>query len=679
MGRKKIITSWLEKCWQFLLSRRGPTIKSADKGIFDPYLPISSLKPLSADYTAAGEQPLEESLIQETDLSSEQSPEKRGFVVFRLVVIAIVATLAIRLIDLQIVLGQQNYSLAQGNRLKTELVPAPRGLFYDRNGVPLVSNVPNFSVVLEAGAVPRKASDKANYIDHLASVLSQDPTTLGSKIKSEANLGEIGLAENLSRDEALSLQLKLNDADINGVSLVALPVRQYTSTVADLGHLLGYVGKSTAADLKNRPGLLATSYVGKNGLEEQYDQQLQGTPGINTLEVDSLGRSLRLVGSQPPQVGQSLILYLDSSLQQTTASALEASIQANHATAGAAVVIDVRTGGILAMVSEPTFDNNLFSQSGSQADRQAVLSNPLSPLLNRAIAGQYPSGSTIKPVIAAGALADGVVSATTKFDTSQPIVAGPQTFHDWKVHGISDIKQAIAQSNDIFFYTIGGGHGNIQGLGIDRLDSDLQQFGFGKKTGIDLPGEKSGNVPTPAWKLKTQGERWFLGDTYNLSIGQGGFLITPLQLANSTATIANGGTIYRPVMVKSIGQSTGGAKDLPPSVLQTNVVDASSIATVQQGMLAAVAPGGSAHSILGALPFQTGAKTGTAQITSSLTSTHAWFTAFAPYQNPEIAVAAVVEGGGEGFDVAGPIVRQIIEQYFHLPLTPIVAAAPNVG
>lgn len=395
------------------------------------------------------------------------------------------------------------------------------------------------------------------------------------------------------------------------------------------------------------------------------------------MEVDSAGRALRVVGNQPSVPGQSLILSLDAGLQQATSSALNAAINANHAKSGAAVAMDPRTGEILSMVSAPSFDNNLFSVTGDAAARQAALTDPLSPLLNRAIAGQLPSGSTVKPLIAAGALQAGVVTASTKFDTSQPITAGPQTFHDWKTHGISDIKLAIAQSNDIFFYTVGGGHGPIGGLGIDRLDSYLQKFGFGSATGIDLPGEKAGNVPTPTWKEKTQHERWFLGDTYNLSIGQGGFLITPLQLSDAIGAIANGGTLYQPKMVKSVINSDGSTKDVAPIIKTQNVVDPGNIDTVRQGMRMADQPGGTAYFILGGLPFPMGAKTGTAQTSASLSNTHAWFTAFAPYDNPEIVVTVVIEGGGEGFDVAGPVVRQIVQQHFHLPLSPIVAAAPG--
>lgn len=669
--------SWLGARWRVLFRRRTHRIQANDRGIFDPYVPLTSVKQLSQSYAPELEVNTFEPAEQPELMSSEQSPEKRGLVGFRLVVILLVTVLAIRLIDLQIVQGRENYSLAEGNRLKTELVPALRGLIYDRNGAPLVKNIPNFSVVLDLAEVPTKKADRAAYINQLSGVLSLDHNELTADIDKSRNLSQITLLDNLNRDRALALQLELNNHNLAGLSLVAVPVREYSADVPDLGHLLGYIGRTSAEDLKERPNLLPTSYVGKAGLEEQYDTTLQGVPGINTIEVDSRGRALRVVGSQPSTSGQSLILGLDSPLQQVASTALGASITANHATSGAAVVMDVNTGDVLAMVSAPSFDNNLFSDATKSHDRQAALSDPLSPLLNRAIAGQYPSGSTVKPTIAAAALQEGVVTAGTRFDTSQPITAGAQTFHDWKVHGMSDIKLAIAQSNDIFFYTIGGGHGSIGGLGVDRLDSYLRKFGFGQKTGIDLPGEKAGNVPTPAWKQKVQHDRWYLGDTYNLSIGQGGFLITPLQLADDIAAIANGGNLLQPKMVRSVVDNDGQSRDVAPVVNQANLVDPANIATVREGMHEAVQAGGTAHSILGQLPVDMAAKTGTAQTSASLSNTHAWFTAFAPFDQPQIAVAVVVEGGGEGFDVAGPVVRQIMEQYFHLPLTPIAPAAPT--
>ena len=349
---------------------------------------------------------------------------------------------------------------------------------------------------------------------------------------------------------------------------------------------------------------------------------------------------------------------------------MQESITKSGATNGAAVAIDVNTGDVLAMVSLPTFDNNLFSPTTDSAARQAVLQDPGSPLINRAISGQYPSGSTVKPFVATAGLATGVINANTKIDTSAAkIELGQWTFHDWKTHGTSDVKQAIAESNNIFFYSVGGGYKQIGGLGAERLAAWLTKFGFGQVTGIDIPGEQDGLVPTPDWKKKTKKESWYIGDTYNLSIGQGDLLVTPLQLARATAAIANNGQLLTPRLVKSSFSPASGQKDYPIRTTRDNLAPASALQVVREGMRQAVLSG-SARSFA-TLPVEVAAKTGTAQFDKAKEKTHSWFTAFAPYNNPQIAVTVIVEGGGEGYVVAAPVAKNIIEAYFKLPLTPI--------
>jgi penicillin-binding protein 2 len=378
-----------------------------------------------------------------------------------------------------------------------------------------------------------------------------------------------------------------------------------------------------------------------------------------------------------PIAGRSLILGLDSEVQRTAALSLEDSISKNGATSAAAVAMDVRSGDIIAMVSLPNFDNNLFSSSINPEERARVLTDTAAPLINRAVAGQYPSGSTIKPFVAAAALQEGTISPETVLDTSEgKIVVGETTFSDWKVHGRSNVKTAIAESNNIFFFALGGGYKNITGLGIDRLKGYLERFGFGSATGIDIGEgvEAEGLVPSPDWKKRVKKENWFLGDTYNTSIGQGNLLVTPLQLARATAAVANGGKLVQPRVVKTILNSTDSSQELPITINRDEVVSPAVVETVRQGMRQTVL-GGSARSFFN-LPVEVAAKTGTAQTSKSKERTHSWFTAFAPYQNPEIAISVIVEGGGEGFAVAAPVARNIIERYFNLPLTPIIAATP---
>jgi len=649
-----------------LFSRRQ--VRSTDTGIFDPYLPIGSLKPLQGDHFEWQQTTVEDV----TDVTVP--PVKKSFVYVRLLVILLASILAVRLIFLQISEGQANYLLAEGNRLRTQLVTAPRGIFYDRLGKPLVQNTPNFSVLFQPSELPKNKDDQKAFISQLAGILGLDETALSNQIQTNKNNGDIVLLDNINRDQELSLELKLNG--LSGVYIITSPTRQYAA-VPSLGHLLGYISKADSADLKANPNLQSTSLVGKSGLEKQYDAVLQGTPGIDTFEVDSSNRVIRSVGSNPPKAGQSIYLSLDSDLQTVAANALNESIQKSGATNGAVVAMDVRTGEILSMVSVPGFDANIFTDKSKASQIQQVLNDPLSPLLNRAIAGQYPSGSTIKPVVLAGALQEKIVSATTRIDTSAgQISVGGRTFNDWKTHPSADGPQAIAESNNIYFFTVGGGNGNIKGLGAERLAKYMEKFGFGSLTGIDLPGEKPGNIPTPEWKKKVKGESWFIGDTYNMSIGQGDVLVTPLQMVRSTAAVANGGKLLQPRMVKSIMSPNGQTNDpVATKVLADNLVDQSYIQTVQQGMRQAVTSG-SAQSFKN-LPIQVAAKTGTAQITASKDKTHSWFTAYAPYDNPEIAVSVIVEGGGEGWEVAAPVAKNVIEQYFHLPITPILPPPPN--
>lgn len=647
----------------------GKKIKAKDQGIFDPYVPISSLKPLesgSLDW-------------HEEHITASESPDlpARGssYIFFRALIVVALGIIIYRLVVLQISEGQKNLTLAEGNRLRTELIAAPRGLIFDRNGNELVSNVPNFSVVIQPAQLPTVAADRSKVIANISSILGMSVGDINAKLSANKNSSEFALVTNINQAQELSLALKLNN--LPGVYILTSPIRNYTATIPDLGHILGYVGQVSDSELASNPNLQRTSITGKAGIESQYDNLLQGTPGIETLEVNAVGQTVRSIGETPAVPGSSLYLGLDQSLQTVAVNALQDSISKNGATSGAAVVMDVNTGDVLAMASIPTYDNNAFSDPAKSSLVSQLLNNPGAPLLNRAIAGQYPSGSTIKPIYAVGALQDNVISANTQIDTSAgKITIGGTTFSDWTRHGVTNVELAIAQSNDIFFYTIGGGYGNIKGLGVSGLDNWLTKFGFGAPTGIDLPGEASGLVPTPAWFKRVKGSDWYVGNSYNLSIGQGDLLVTPLQLTRATAAIANGGKLLQPRVLKSVTDSSGQTIDQPVVVGNSQVASPASIQTVQAGMRMTVTDG-SAKQYFNSLPFPVAAKTGTAQVSASLTDTQSWFTCYAPYNNPQIAISVIVENGGEGWSVAAPVAKNILEQYYHLPLTPITKAPPD--
>lgn len=646
----------------WLLTRFGSAkIRSTDIGIFDPYLPLGTLKAVEIDSRTDIE------IFGESEIIESNVGNRRSYFILKAITFLIAGIFAFRLISLQISQGQENYQLAEGNRLKTTQLVAPRGLIYDRNGVALVQNVPSFSLVLRPSQLPVKLADRQIYLDNLARLASLNRTDLESLINTHRNRDVVTLLESLTRDQSLSIEIKIHNLD--GVELIKQPIRAYASTPS-LGNIIGYIGKGDAGDRKARPNLLSTALVGKTGVENTYDETLQGVPGQEITEVDSVGRTIRSVGNKPPETGNSLILTLDSTIQEVTAKALQESISKSGATNGAAVAMDVATGDIISMVSLPTFDNNLFSPTTDNNVRQAVLKDPGSPLINRAISGQYPAGSTIKPIVATAGLVAGVIKETTKIDTSEgKIEVGPWSFHDWKVHGVSDVKQAIAESNNIFFYTIGGGYKQINGLGAERLGAGMTKFGFGSKTGIDIPNEQIGLVPTPDWKKKTKKEAWYIGDTYNMSIGQGDLLVTPLQLVRATAAIANNGRLLTPRLVRSSFSSAKGQKDFPVKVASDNLAPTSMLQIIRDGMRQAVLTG-SARSFQG-LKVEVAAKTGTAQFDRAKEKTHSWFTAFAPYRDPKIAVTVIVEGGGEGYVVAAPVAKNMIESYFKLPLTPI--------
>lgn len=658
----------MKKIWLFSKIFKGGPVRPSDTGLFDPYLPIKSLKPLGSDRDVFNLPDLE--TIDNSVPPEEGRAEKSGLLLFKLVLTLAMTVFICRLAYLQISEGGKNYALAEGNRLRDELIVAPRGLIFDKNGVQLVKNVPSFAIAYRISELPKK-SERAALYEQIAKALETDASSVESRINTGIKSDSVTLVEGLDRDRALSYELRLSS--FNGVEVVKLPVREYVN-IASVGHLLGYVGKITAEEQKARPNLLKSAVVGKVGLEKYYDDTLQGIPGIETVEVDSQNRVIRTVGTQASQVGSSLILGLDSELQKVAAQALSDSIVKNGATSGSAVVMNVKTGDILAMVSVPDFDANVFSNSSKQVERQAVLNDALSPMMNRAISGQYPSGSTIKPIVASAGLAEKVITASTKLDTSEgKISIGQWTFPDWKTHGTTDVKQAIAESNNIFFYSVGGGYKNITGLGADKLSYYLKKFGFGSKTGIDLPGEQDGLVPTPEWKKKIKNESWYVGDTYHLAIGQGDLLVTPLQLTNAIAAIANGGILYQPRLVTKIVSNDGqDQKVVSSKVIANNVVSDDYLRVVREGMRQTVTNG--SGRAMSSLPVEVAAKTGTAQFDVEKLKTHSWFTAFAPYGNPEIALSVIVEGGGEGYSVAEPVAKNIIEKYFNLPLTPIVAA-----
>jgi penicillin-binding protein 2 len=447
-------------------------------------------------------------------------------------------------------------------------------------------------------------------------------------------------------------------AALPGFSLSTFEQRIYDPSASSLSHLLGYVGGISAAELAE-PALAdyrLVDQVGKAGLERGAESLLRGQNGKVQIEVDALGQELAIVNRTEPTPGANLTLSIDLGLQQFIQRRLEEVLRANQRSRAAVVAIDPRTGGVRALVSLPAYDSNQFATGIDAAAYAKLIADPDKPLFDRAIAGQFPAGSTFKPFVAYAALKEGVVTETTAFLSVGGIRVGPWFFPDWRAggHGLTDVRKALADSVNTYFYIVGGGYEQTTGLGVERITAYARKFGFGETTGLPLPGEASGFLPSKQWKEETKGERWYVGDTYNLSIGQGDLLVTPIQMAAAAAALANGGTKVTPRLIEAVDGSA--ATDILETTAETESLDPYVVQVVREGMRQAVTRGSAR--LLSGLGFPVAGKTGTAQNIGDR-PTHAWFIGFAPYQNPTLAVAILIEEGGEGSSVAVPLAYDI--------------------
>jgi penicillin-binding protein 2 len=468
------------------------------------------------------------------------------------------------------------------------------------------------------------------------------------------------LKENIEHEQALSLLE--SGSQLSGISIEKTAIRDYVNGPI-FSHILGYEGKIGEKELDQNQGYLLTDYIGKQGIEKSYEQYLRGVHGADQVEVDSMGNTKREIGIVNSVPGSDLIMSVDSELQKKLYDSINAILEKTGTRTASAVAINPQNGQVLAMVNVPSYDNNLFANKISGNDYVGLINNPDKPLFNRAISGEYPPGSTIKPAIATAALSEGIITPSTIIDSlGGSLRIGSYSFGDWKVHAPSDVRTAIAQSNDIFFYTVGGGYGNIQGLGMDRMKKWDNLFGFGSPTGIDIGGEASGLIPSEQWKLDNVHEKWSVGNSYHSAIGQGYVSATPLQLANYTAAIANGGTLYKPHLVSQIKKSDGTLTNIDPEIIRSNFVSSDVLSVVREGMRQTVT-GGTAQPLKD-MPIEIAGKTGTAQFGVGAKQEHGWFISFAPYNNPQIAMAVLVEGAGEGFTSALPVTKEVYSWYF---------------
>lgn len=574
-----------------------------------------------------------------------------------------------QLFNLQFIKGSYYSNISQKNYIRTSQIHSARGIVYDKNMQQIVFNVPIFDLVMTPSDFFKERDKVQEKEKQLATLLQISDKDFADKLKGvdPISFQPFLILGDIPKEKALVLEDKIKD--MAGVELEDGAARQYKDGNI-FSFIVGYDGRINQNELKKNPDYMLTDIIGKEGLELSYEKELRGTYGISDIEVDSMGRPTRTVQKQEPVAGNNLVLNIDAELQRRLyKDIVEMAAKRDGCTGGSVVAIDPRSGAVLALVSYPSYDNNLFANGISADDYNKLLSDKNNPLFNRAIAAEYPPGSTFKPMMASAALQENVISPTRQISDGGLISVGAWTFPDWKPggHGQVDIVTAIAQSCDIYFYTVGGGYGDIKGLGTDRIKKYATLFGFGNLTGIDIPGEKTGLIPDAAWKKQTKKEAWYIGDTYHESIGQGDVLATPLQIANYTAAIANGGTLYQPQIVNRIVDGNGKTiQAFDKVILRQNFIDPQNIAWVQKGMRENVVSG--SGRLLSTLKVEAAGKTGTAQYDANK-KMHAWYTVYAPYQNPEIVMAIMLEGGGEGHDTSAPIAKDILEWYFGERLT----------
>jgi penicillin-binding protein 2 len=594
------------------------------------------------------------------DLGSNQEDLRdlqRHLTILKMVLLVAMAVLAIRVWSLQIREGSYYRDQAMNNRTRTVLLEPARGLIFDRNGFLLANNAPSFNLYVSIEDV----MDKEALIHSLGELIGLDEGRLRNKLSDRsAHLTPKKVKGGLSLREAALIES--HRLDYPGVSIQPESQRNYPlgSTAA---HILGYVGEVSAEQLEQATDedLHQGSIIGQYGVEKTYDASLRGRTGEKTIEVDALGHEKRVVATQRPEPGNDIYLTIDVRLQQLAEALLGEE-------SGAIVALDPTSGEVLALASRPAFDPNVLSRDLSSKQWEEIVRDESRPLTNRATQGQYPPGSTFKIVMAAAALETKTVTPESRIRCTGGYQFGKRLFRDWKAggHGAMDIRQALVHSCDVFFYTVG------QRVGIDAIAAFATQFGLGRETGVELPSERTGIVPSTAWKERVRHEPWWPGETVSVSIGQGYVTVTPMQMAHATAAIASGGEIYKPRLVRGIIERSTGVYHESPSIPTARLsLKPETLLLIQEAMAGVVKQGTAtrARSTL----ISIAGKTGTAQtaglrpgpeaLIPKKLRDHAWFVAYAPTESPGIAVAVLVEHMGHGGTAAAPLAKQLIEAY----------------
>jgi len=575
-------------------------------------------------------------------------------------IVAIFIFLICRLAWMQLVNGAQYKKIAEDNRVREITAPAPRGNIYDRRGALLVGNRPSFAISI----ITSEYTNASNATPILADIIGLSPEEIEKMLKDGEDLIYTPIRIKRDADQMMVAKIQEHKYYLPGVIIEAIPVRNYVYN--DLAaHLFGFIGNINEAEYAQHKdqGYNLNDFIGKDGLEREWEDTLRGVDGGLKVEVNALGEEVKIIGEKPAKAGNGLVLTLDANLQKLVQDALADQIVFSRtigqpAKGGSAIVLDVHTGAVLAMASEPGFDPNLFVSGISSFNWDKLINDPYHPLANKTIQNTYPPGSVFKIITAAAALDLGDVTTTEIFNDKGKYVLNGWEFYGWKPEGLGKltIADAICWSSDPVFYELG------HRVGADQLASYALTFGLGQTTGIKLEGEGKGVVPTESWKEATYGEQWYPGETVIAAIGQGYYLVTPLQQAMMLMAVANNGIIYRPMLVDKILSADGAVvKKYSSEVLHTVYLKPQTWDVIKKGLVAVTNKGTAAAVFQGFSPPVAG-KTGSAETGTG--TVHAWFSSYAPADNPEIVVSVLVEDGGDGSVSAAPVVRKILEGYF---------------
>jgi len=578
----------------------------------------------------------------------------------------------IRLWSLQVIKGSELQRLSENNCIRLRENPADRGVLLDRQGRILAHNRPSFEVHL----VPEDLKANPEVLIKVGEMLNMAPDEIVEKMKAQkrrAPFKPVKIKSDINWNE-LAL-LESNRVHLPGLIVDVRPRRAYD--YGDLAsHLVGYLGEVDENELKQSkdPPYRMGALIGKYGVEYRWEDDLRGVDGGRQIEVDAIGREIRALGVVEPFPGNNLFLTIDLDLQKTA----EEAYQDKN---GALIAMDLKTGRILAMVSKPSFEPDIFARNILPEEWKSLVENPHHPLQNKGIQGQYPAGSVFKIITAIAGLEAGVITPDTPFTCTGAFSYGNRDFRCWKEggHGTLSLHRALVESCDIYFYQVG------LKVGVDLIAHYANEFGLGRVTGISLPHEKPGTVPSSSWKKKRFGVPWYTGETLSFSVGQGYLNATPLQLLMLISSVANGGRLYLPQVVERVENIYGSKlKEYPPVELGKANVSEKTLQIVREALRGAVNDPHGTGGTCALKDIQVAGKTGTAQVVRMPVNfkkgdmnrmplkfrDHAWFVAYAPFEDPKISIAVLVEHGGFGASAAAPIAKKVIEKYFNLEPSP---------